>query len=762
MHLSRTWLLAYCRLASAALLVMSSFVPAAAGQSDESVAAPASGEPVPPEVYSRDRDGNVTIRAVRIREPLVIDGRLDEDVYNQISHLGAFIQQEPEEGDAASEPTDIWIFFDDKNLYVSARCWDSHPERVVANELRRDANNIFQNDNITIALDTFYDRRNGLMFQTNAIGGLRDQEITDERNGNIDWNAIWDVKTRRFDQGWTAEFEIPFKSLRYRGGGAQTWGINIRRVVRWKNETQFLSPVPKSYAQGGIQKFSSAATLVGLELPDDRPPLELKPYGIAAMTDRRVGAQVSRDGASDVGFDFKYGLTKGLTADFTFNTDFAQVEADDQQINLTRFSLFFPEKRDFFLEGQGIFQFGASRNNFFGPSNVAPAIFFSRRIGLNDGKEVPITAGGRVSGRAGKYSIGALHIRTGEEPEANAAATDFTILRVRRDVFRRSTIGLIATNRSPESSGAGTNQVFGTDANLAFFDNVLVTGYYAQSRTPGERRDESSYFGKFTYSGDRYGIDAEHLYVAGGFNPDIGFLRRQNFRRTYGQGRFSPRPANTRIVRKYSYEGSVDYLTDPNNVVETREQQAAVRVDFTNGDNLEVEYSENYELLRNPFAIADGVTIAAGGYGFRELRTRYMLGPQRHFTGNLSAATGSFYDGKRTDVGYNGRVEVTPRFAVEPRVSINWIDLTAGSFTTKLTSARLSYTFTARMALSALLQYTSTSHTLSSNIRWRWEYRPGSDLFVVYSDGHDTVTRTGIPALQNRSVAFKLTRLFRF
>jgi hypothetical protein len=760
MHSYRPWTLGPGPLAiAAALFWVASFSSSAAAQSGAAGGAGGPLEPVPPEVYSRDSEGNVTVRAVRLREPLVLDGRLDEDVYQQVPHLGAFIQQEPNEGAPASETTDAWIFFDDKNLYVSVRCWDSHPERILANELQRDAENIFRNDHITIALDTFHDKRNGFNFETNPIGGLRDQDVVDERFGSTDWNAIWNVKTRRFDQGWTAEFEIPFKSLRYRAGGLQTWGINIRRNIRWKNETQYLSPIPKSQS---ITRLSSAATLVGLELPDDRPPLELKPYAIAAMTDSRIGERVKRDGLRDAGFDFKYGLTKGLTADFTYNTDFAQVEADDQQINLTRFSLFFPEKRDFFLENQGIFQFGNTRNNFNGAENLSPVIFFSRRIGLTDGKEVPIVAGGRVSGRAGKYTVGALHIRSDEEPAVHATTTDFTVLRARRDVLRRSTIGVIATNRSSQFTSSSANQVFGTDANLAFYENILVQSNYTRSRTAGERRDQSSYYGKFTYGEDRYGFEAEHLYVGEGFNPEIGFLRRESFRRTYGQGRFSPRPANSRVVRKYSYEVRLDYITDPNNVMETREQAAAFRIDFANGDGLDFEYSDDYELLRDPFSIVSNVTIASGGYDFREVRTQYQLGPQRHVNGRLKLSSGTFYDGTKTEAGYQGRVELTPRLAVEPRITIDWIDLTAGSFTTRLVSARTVYAFSAHMAISALLQYASTSQTLSSNIRWRWEYRPGSDFYVVYSDGHDTVTRTGIPSLQNRSVALKLTRLFRF
>lgn len=727
-------------------------------------AAGGSLEPAPLPVYSRDADGHITVRVVRLPEPLTIDGRLDENAYREIPHLGPFVQQDPDEGAPATEQTDAWVFFDDRNIYVTVRCWDSQPERIVANELRRDHINIFQNDSVTVTFDTFHDRRTGAFFQTNPLGGLRDQEVIDERNGNVEWNAIWDVKSRRFEQGWMAEFVIPFKSLRYPSGGPQTWGMNIRRVLRWKNETSFLSLVPKSFGSSAAFRMVSSATLVGLEVPEGRPPLELKPYGITGFTDTRESQHtVVRNGLGDVGLDFKYGLTKGLTADFTYNTDFAQVEADDQQINLTRFSLFFPEKRDFFLEGGGIFEFGPRGGISGAAPSLVPILFFSRRVGLNEGRQVPIVAGGRVTGKAGAYAIGAMQIRTDNEPAANAAATDFSIVRVRRDILRQSTIGVMATNRSPQVAGTGTNQVVGADAVLSFYENVAVNTYYARSRAPGERRDQASYMGQFAYAADRYGLNVEHLHVGDGFNPEIGFLRRDRFRRTYGQARFSPRPANSRFARKYSYEGSLDYITDTNNLLESRRRQGAFGIDFNSGDGFGAGYSESYELLRDPFSIATGVTIAPGSYHFREVSSGYSLGPQRRIPGTFSVSRGSFYDGNRTQARYNGRMELTPRLAIEPRVSVNWVRLPAGDFTATLLSARPTYAFNAHTALSALLQYSSASNTLSSNIRFRWEYQPGSDLFVVYSDNRDTETvRPATPSLRDRSIAVKLTRLLRF
>jgi hypothetical protein len=320
--------------------------------------------PEPPAVVARDGEGRVTMRAIRIAQPLQLDGRLDENVYQTTPAVSGFVQQEPDEGEPATEATDVWVLFDDENLYISARMWDSQPERIVANEMRRDNRNIGQNDSFSVAIDTFYDRRSGFYFQTNSLGGIREALITDERSSNnFDWNTVWDTRSRMFDRGWTTEMAIPFKSLRYReGADEQIWSINFRRTVRWKNETSFLTPVPASYGPAGGTRFSVAATLVGVEVPARSRNLEVKPYAISELvTNRTVVPPVANDLGGDVGFDAKYGLTRSLIVDFTYNTDFAQVEEDEQQVNPTRFTQFFPERRDFFLEGQGIFEFANVR-----------------------------------------------------------------------------------------------------------------------------------------------------------------------------------------------------------------------------------------------------------------------------------------------------------------------------------------------------------------------------------------------------------------
>ena len=518
--------------------------------------APAAGPP------ARKTQSDIVVTARRITTPLTVDGRIDEAVYTQFAPLANLIQQEPEEGAPVSEKTETWIFFDDKNLYVAARCYDSHPEKEVVTEMRRDNVNIFQNESFTIVLDTFRDLRNGFMFQTNALGGVRDQAIVDEQT-NESWNTIWDVRASRGDWGWSVEIAVPFKSLRYPGAGPQTWGVNMRRVIKWKNEYAYLTAMPKAFGiNNAISRMGEAATLVGVETPAQSKNLELKPYVASSVTtDRTTASPFNNRREVNAGFDFKYGLTRSLILDTTVNTDFAQVEEDQQQVNLTRFSLFFPEKRDFFLEGQGVFSFGGATGTSNNPGEV-PVLFFSRQIGLSKGQSVPVLAGARLTGRAGSYQIGAVNVETRDKPEAAAVATNFTAVRVKRDFLQRSNIGIVATRRSPTASATGENLAYGVDANLFLFRNVTGVAYYARTDSPGRSGGQASYRGRFEFAGDRWGYVAEHLLIGPQFAPEIGYVRRKDFRRSFGQVRFSPRPRNARRVRKYSYTLSMDYITD--------------------------------------------------------------------------------------------------------------------------------------------------------------------------------------------------------
>ena len=744
--------------------------PSAAGFA--AVPAPIHGPPppLPPEVAARDELGRLTLRAVRLDAPLRLDGRLDERVYRDVPPVTGFIQQEPVEGEPAVDQTEVWVTFDDDTLYVSARCWSAEPDRIVANEMKRDSWGMYGNDTVTVVLDTFYDRRNAFSFTTNALGGLFDGLVTDERSQNIDWNTVWDVRAGRFDGGWTVEIAIPFKSLRYRPGPAQPWGVNVQRRVASTNEISFLTPIPASLSWAGTYKMSSAATLVGLQVPASGTRLEVKPYGISDVTTDLARAPDERTTTGgDVGFDVKYGVTQGLTADFTYNTDFAQVEVDEQQVNLTRFSLFFPEKREFFLEGQGIFDFGGgfssdSTQFYFGGgqfSGTAPILFFSRRIGLQDGRTVPIRAGGRLTGKTGPYSVGVLNVQT--DGAGGAAPTNFSVARVKRDILRRSAVGALFTGRSVALDGGGANQVYGVDGLFSFYDNLNITTYFAESRLPGVSRDDAmSYQAKLDYRGDRWGLVAERLGVGADFRPEVGFVRRHDFRRNFVEGRFSPRPLSVASIRKFLFQGSLDYTTDGGGLLETRARQGLFGIEFENSDLFFAGVTDSFEWLKQPFEMTPAITIPAGAYRFTNTRIVYAPGQQRAVSGGLSFDRGGFFGGERTGVGYTfGRIYLSSQLNLEPSLSFNWLELPEGDFRTDLVSVRTTYTLTPRMFVAALVQYNSTLDSLGTNLRFRWEYQPGSELFVVYTDERDTLDPRG-PFLQNRAFVVKATRLLRF
>jgi Domain of unknown function (DUF5916) len=751
--------------------LLSALAPLLAGASPAFAQGSAAGNAV----VSRSADGNLAVRATRITEPIVVDGRLTEASYRSTPSIGGFLQQEPAEGEPVTEKTEAWLFFDDRNIYVAARCEDSQPERDVANEMRRDGLSTNDNESFGVVLDTFHDRRNGFLFQVSLAGGLFDAYISDERDMNRDWNTVWNARTARFDGGWSVEMVIPFKSLRFRGGEDQVWGVNFKRVVRWKNEQQYLTRIPASLGRRGITKLSSAATLVGIKPPSSHRTFEVKPYGIAgATTDRPADAAASTSGQRDAGVDVKVGLTEGLTSDFTYNTDFAQVEEDEQQVNLTRFSVLFPEKREFFLEGQGIFSFGGIQgqprggggggggNNPGNPvANDVPVMFFSRRIGLNQGHQIPIAVGGRVTGKAGPYSVGLLDIRTADAPSAGAQPTNFGVLRIKRDIFRRSAIGVLFTDRSISSSSPDASSAAGVDGLFSFYQNLNINTYLARTDTPGGSGKDTSYRGQLDYNGDRYGLQIERLALGEGFNPDVGFLRRSAFTRNSAYGRFSPRPRSIAAVRKFTWDAQYDYVTDPKRRLESRLAQTAFRTELQNGDNFGVEAAAVYESLDQPFEISPGVVIPVGGYGYPEAHLLYNFGAQRKVSGSVALERGSFYGGTRTSVSTGrGRIQITPQITVEPGLTVDWVNLPHGRFTTALVTTRTSYTLTPRMSTGALVQYNSSAGTFSTNVRFRWEYQPGSDFFIVYNDDRDT-TRSGFPALRGRGIVIKLTRLFR-
>jgi hypothetical protein len=460
------------------------------------------------------------------------------------------------------------------------------------------------------------------------------------------------------------------------------------------------------------------------------------------------------------------------------NTDFAQVEIDEQQVNLTRFNLFFPEKRDFFLEGRGIFDFARGGT---GVSNTTttdlPYLFYTRRIGLNNGAVIPIDAGGRLTGKLGPYAIGLINIQTGSDSASNTETTNFTVVRLKRDVLRRSTIGIMATNRSlkPVTLTDNANLAYGVDGTFSFTQDLMAGAYWARSDTTGVSEDDQSYQGLLDYSADKYGARAEYLSVGRNFNPQVGFVRRSDINRSFGQLRFSPRPKRIPFVRKFTWTAQGEYIENFAGDVDARTWAGQFTTEFENSDVLAIGGAHAYEFLRFFFTPSGSpAPIAPGGYTFPSMTASYTFGAQRRASGTLIVQAGDYYDGtiRSVTIGSSGfnttaRVSLHTRLAVEPTFSITRIERPNASFTTRLARARVDYAFSPLMFASTLLQYSSADRAFSTNLRFRWEYAPGSELFLVYTDERDVTsdsiaTPAPVRRLKNRAFVIKFNRLFRY
>ena len=740
--------------------------------------------PLAPDVIRRDDQGNATIRAVEWPEGIRLDGQLDENVYFTVPAITGFIQQAPDEGAPATEETEAWILFDDDNIYVAARVWDSAPpSQWVANEMRRDTRQLRQNDTFAVILDTFYDRRNGVAFYTNALGALADFQITNEGNPNSDWNPIWDVRTGRFEGGWTVEMEIPFKSLRYRPGPAQVWGVQLRRNVRRKNEWAYITALPISAGSGpgGIFRVSDAGTLVGLDAPSGSANLEIKPYGIGGISTNLAASEPTVNaGSGDGGLDVKYGITQNLTADLTWNTDFAQVEVDEQQVNLTRFSLFFPEKREFFLEGRGIFGFRPRRRRRRLRRGPAAGRAGRRRLRRRQRADPVLQPADRLAEpnrgadcrrRPGHRQDRRVRRRVAEHPgrrtrggrggddqlHRRAAQARHSAPQQHRRHLHQP-IGLAPRRRLQPGLRGGRDVLL-----LREREPAGVRGPHAD---PGNDGEDLSYQGRVNYAGDLYGFQAEHLVVEDNFIPEVGFLRRDNFRRSYGTARYSPRPRSLAGIRQFRLEGSYDYIeTADFGIVETRQSQLGFSTELENSDRFGVSVADNYEFLHREFTPGpDEVAFPVGGYQFFDVEGTYSPGAQRRLNGRFTVR-GDYFNGTIRSVEFRqGRMEVTERLSLEPSVSVNWIDSPQGSFRTDLLVSRVNLSFTPRMFFSGLIQYNSSTNTVSNNLRLRWEYSPGSELFVVYTEDRETdpLRPDRFSELRNRGFVVKVNRLFRF
>jgi hypothetical protein len=696
-------------------------------------------------------------RAVRVTEPIVVDGRLDEPAWKTAEPATHFTQWEPKPGMPATDDTEVRFLYDDNNLYIGARCFDSQPGNLTINELRKDFDP-GQEDGLGIALDTLHDQQTGFLFQTNPAGARRDVQIAaDGEQVNPDWDGVWDVKTSLDDKGWIAEIIIPFKTLRFSSAPKQEWGLNIVRRVRRTNEDAHWVPLERRYR---MTRVSQAGTLTGIDKISSGRNFKIKPY---VVFNASKPEDLPRDFKGNAGLDLKYGLTKAMTLDVTYRTDFSQVEVDQQQVNLTRFSVFFPEKREFFLENAGAFSVGPGRG--WGGANVIP--FFSRQIGLDevtneDGDEetvpVPIVGGARASGKVGTYDIGLLAMRTGREQDA--PANTFLVGRVRKNFRRNNTIGAIVTSRQSTVSG-DHNRLFGADTFLRFFQKLEIAGYLLGTDSPDLKgRTQARQFGVAWRDND-FNVSTDYDQVQPNFNPEVGFVRRGEMTHYSTDAGWRPRRNNSRI-RNFDFGINTDYYEDPDGNIETRTAWANAGIAFQDSSSVRVTFNNAFERLDEVFTIYDTdektVELPVGDYSYNRMQAEYVSDRSRMFSGNVNVSAGQFWSGHNRAV--RGGIQFKPNyhFNLEFTLNTNNVTLPQGDFTTNLIGVRLLYAFTTRAFFNTFLQYNSTTDQFSANTRFNIIHRPLSDFFVVYNERRDTVTG----ALIDRGLAVKFTNMFDF
>ncbi len=705
-----------------------------------------------------------TSRATQVTTAPTIDGRLDETVWREATLLRDFIQREPTEGAVISERTEVRLMTDGSALYVGAWLFDREPDAIVPGEKVRDVT-LTNSDYVAFILDTYHDRQNGFLFGTTPAAVEHDAQVMREGEGggvfqsgqnraqagsmggvNLNWDATWTVATSRDSLGWYAEFRIPFSTLRYGGGATQTWGLNVMRGIRRRNEEAFWSPVSRQFS---INRLSQAGTLEGIVVPVRRIAT-VTPYVLGAAT-RYFPTESRYRTPADIGLDAKWGITPSLTADVTINTDFAQVEVDEQRTNLTRFPVFFPEKRPFFLENAGVFSAGTPQ---------AVDLFFTRRIGIDSlGQPVPIIAGGRLTGRVGGLTLGALQMVTGATSDASQQS--FTVARVIRELSARSRVGVIAVQRQEIGEPVNShNRVYGADARVGIGQAWTADAWAGHSETPGSGGDRNAWSGRIAYQTRDWSHSARMLKVGDGFDPQVGFMSRPSGYRfdELMLMRLVRSPKWSRVrewnphISLRRYVGADSYVQSSWIHVDLTEAQLASGGRF--GPDLNI-FTEG---LQAPFEIAQGVVIPPGEYRFAV--------PGFDWGSDASAAlsflsrieVGEFYSGRRA----GGNVTVTARrgssFSSSLLLDYQDVDLPQGDFIRQLMGVRLAYFFTPRIFLQSLTQYNNQAEAFTANLRFAWLNTAGTGLFIVFNDGEDaeSFTRWVLPV--TRSLTVKYTR----
>jgi hypothetical protein len=707
-------------------------------------------------------------RPARVATVPHIDGRLDEAVWQEAQPLTGFVQRQPQQGAPSTERTEVRILTDGEALYIGAWLFDRDPAAIVPGERVRDGD-LTNSDYVAIIFDTFADRQNGFVFATTPAGIEYDGQVIKEGEGggvfqqgqsraqagsaggfNLNWDASWTVATSVDSLGWYAEFRIPFSTLRYGSARQQTWGLNVARSIRRRNEESFWSPIPLQYS---IYRVSRAGHLVDLEVPRQRIAT-ITPYVLTSAQhlyspDSVVAGWDSTRFPNEVGVDAKLGITPSLTLDATYNTDFAQVEVDQQQTNLTRFPLFFPEKRPFFLENAGVFSAGTPQ---------AVELFFSRRIGIDTlGNPVPIVGGGRLSGRVAGLTVGVLQLFT-EQEAGIQPANSYSVSRAVKE-WGRSRIGVLAVHRVATRDGRDRNTTLAADGRLALSDPVTLDWWVAQTNTPGRSGRDGAFSGRLGFKNSHWDNGLRFAQVGEDFNPEVGFLSRSGYR-YYEPSVFYTTPVKNRYVRYWephiTYRG---YFGFDGNVQSDWLHLDLGQTELNNGGQFGPEVNIYRERLTDPFDIANGVTLPVGEYHWTSAAFDIGTNPSAPMAFLTKMQAGQFYNG--TLYGWTSTTTVRgAALTASLQFDYNNVHLDQGHFVRSLLGLRVGYFFTPRMFVQSLVQYNNQAAIFSANIRFGWLNTAGTGLFVVLNTADNATTLSSWNRPIARSLQIKFTRQF--
>jgi hypothetical protein len=683
--------------------------------------------------------------ASRITEAPSIDGALDESVWQTAAPLTGFVQAEPFEGMPASENTEVRILYDDEAIYVGVVCHDSDPSSIITTDTRRDAR-LDQMDSFQMILDTFHDRQNGFVFGTNAAGVQYDAQVRDQGEEEDSWDGSWDVRTAVTATSWVAEFRIPLRTLRY-GPAPQTWGVNFFRNIQRTRERTYWSPLAREYELG---RLTSAGELRGLELTSPRN-FKLLPYVVgSANRDFTPGSETDFD--RDFGFDAKFGITPSLNLDLTYDTDFAQVEVDTQQINLTRFNLRFPEKRPFFLENSGLFTVGKEEE---------VDLFFSRRIGLDDeGQLVPIRGGGRLTGKVNGFNVGVLNMQTGDvgtEPGNN-----FSLLRVSRELRNRSGIGAMFVNRSATGSlsqSGDWNRTWGADARLGVGEHFTLAGFGARTETPGLTGRDFAYNVDSEYDDGRHRAGFEYGRTGEAFNPEVGFIEKEGgYRRFHVRYHETMRQQKIRQWGFREWQPHIQYTRYDflDGGLQNAELHFDNHWDWENGNRIDTALNGTWEGFREPFEIYPGVIVPVGEHGGVRFRLNSYTDQRRWIFARLRWDVGTFLTGTQNSPNLQVLIRDGGRFTIDTNWTYRSISLPQGAFHTNLGNMRVTWNFTPSVFIQSLVQYNDRTDRWSANLRFHLLETAGTGLFVVYNN---TESLEGLGPI-NRAFIVKYVRQF--